>query len=381
MSHGVPPIARIRLARSMRHLLTVPAMLLLAGGAATLAGLLLVGGLAGIAVAALGGIVLFVGLIAAAVLLSIRLDVEEAAVRISWLGGGRTYALTPGPVTRVRFRGENASRLRRGRSALAWGLGRATLRGEEAIDIVRLASTPTAILVPTETGRLAIAPASDDDLLDALSRAARARRRLDELAEAAPRPEPSIAAAPAEAAEPEPEGAPEPDEVPTTLTGIQRALLEQRLAEERATQLRAEAEAAAEAERLAAERAAIVPVEPALGEDIVEPIGRRRRREAPPTPRFRRLPRGLRRPRPRAVFVLLPIIGAGVAWGIGVAGGRMPEAGTDLARLTSLALVLAGPATSVGALLALAFWPRLVGVVVAGGLAASVFVGRALFGA
>ena len=54
--------------------------------------------------------------------------------------------------------------------------------------------------------------------------------------------------------------------------------------------------------------------------------------------------------------------------------------GTDLARLTSLALVLAGPATSVGALMALAVWPRLVGVVVAGGLAASVFIGRALVG-
>ncbi|MBA2264727.1 MAG: hypothetical protein H0W10_08700 [Chloroflexi bacterium] len=88
----------------------------------------------------------------------------------------------------------------------------------------------------------------------------------------------------------------------------------------------------------------------------------------------------LRRPRPRAAFVLLPLLGAGAAWGVGIAAGHMPEAGTDLARITSLALVLAGPATSVGALLALAWWPRIVGVVVAGGLAASVFIGRALIG-
>jgi hypothetical protein len=75
------------------------------------------------------------------------------------------------------------------------------------------------------------------------------------------------------------------------------------------------------------------------------------------------------------------MVGAGIAWGAGTYLGRIPEAGTDLARLTSLALVLAGPATSVGAVMALAWWPRIVGVVVAGGLAASVFIGRALIGA
>jgi hypothetical protein len=74
------------------------------------------------------------------------------------------------------------------------------------------------------------------------------------------------------------------------------------------------------------------------------------------------------------------LVGAGAAWGVGLAVGGMPEPGTDLARLTSLALVLAGPATSVGAIMAMAWWPRIVGVVVAGGLAASVFIGRALIG-
>ena len=76
----------------------------------------------------------------------------------------------------------------------------------------------------------------------------------------------------------------------------------------------------------------------------------------------------MQRPGVRAVFVFLPLLGAGLAWLAGVAAGRMPEPGTDLARLTSLALVMAGPATSVGAVMALAWWPRLVGVVVTGGL-------------
>ena len=101
---------------------------------------------------------------------------------------------------------------------------------------------------------------------------------------------------------------------------------------------------------------------------VAEPAPRRRRRV------------GVQRPGARAVFVFLPLLGAGLAWGVGLASGRMPEPGSDLARLTSLALVMAGPATSVGAVMALAWWPRLVGVVVIGGLAASVFIGRALIG-
>ena len=95
-------------------------------------------------------------------LLSVRLDVEESAVHVSWIGGGRIYVLSPGPVTRVRLRGPNASRLRVRSGAFGWGLGRAVLRGEEPIQIVRLARTATAILVPTDRGRLAIAPASDE---------------------------------------------------------------------------------------------------------------------------------------------------------------------------------------------------------------------------
>jgi hypothetical protein len=88
----------------------------------------------------------------------------------------------------------------------------------------------------------------------------------------------------------------------------------------------------------------------------------------------------LRRPRPSAAFVLLPLLGAGAAWGLGLLTDGHPEPGTDLARLTALALVLAGPATSVGAIMARAWWPRLVGLVVAGGLCASAFIARALLG-
>jgi hypothetical protein len=84
------------------------------------------------------------------------------------------------------------------------------------------------------------------------------------------------------------------------------------------------------------------------------------------------------RPRPSWLLPLLPLAAAGGAWAAGVYIGRMPELGSDTARLTALALVLAGPGTTIGALMARTWWPRTVGVVVTGGLAASVFIGRAL---
>lgn len=376
MSQRVPPIARIRLARSLPRLLLTPLVVALAGAAAIVAGLLAVGGPAGIALAVLGGIAVTGALGASAVLLSVRLEVEESAVGLTWLGGERIYPLSPGPVTRVRLRGENSSRIRARTGALGWALGRARLRDEEEIEVVRLAPTRTAILVPTERGRLAIAAANDDLLLDALSRAARARQRLEALSDRVYAPA-VIAPAPVEPLEAA--RASEPTETANVLTGIERALLEQRLAEERVA-----ADAAARVEpQMVGEAPPVSPgptaisapeqAEAAPAPVEAEPLGL-------PVPRQRRKRGFLRRSRPRAAFVLLPLVGAGVAWGVGIAAGRMPESGTDLARLTSLALVLAGPATSVGAIVALAWWPRIVGVVVAGGLAASVFIGRALIG-
>src|SRR5918999_4414731 len=242
------PIARVRLARSLPRLMALPLLLLVTAGAATAAGLFAVPPPAGFAIAAVGGVLALIGLGLLAVLLSVRLEVAESAIRVSWIGGGRTHALSPGPVTRVRLRGATASRLRVRSGAFGWGLGRATLRGEEAIEIVRLAPTATAILVPTDRGRLAIAPARDDDLLHALSRAARARQQHEaQLAEAAAAAS-DAQVAPAEVPEPEPQRA---------LTGIERAMLEQRLAAEReAAELSAAAEVAAPAAQVEAEGAA-----------------------------------------------------------------------------------------------------------------------------
>ena len=360
-----PPIARIRLARSLPRVLAWP--VLVAGTGLMAAATWLVGsfgtGAGGTLFGVLGGVLVLIGLVVATVLLSVRLEVHEAAVRVSWIGGERVYVLVRGPVTRVRLRGPEASSLRPRFGMFGWALGAARLRDEEDIHVVRLARTPTAILVPTERGRLAIAAADEESLLDALSRAARARQRLEELIEAAPageRPEPP--ATPIGAGD-----APDaPVEVePRVLTGIERALLERRLADERAA---AEATSGDDEDGVTVHRPEVEDLAPPPTAAAGMRVRAGQRRMA------------LGRPRPAVAFVLLPLVGAGAAWAIGLGAGTYPGASTDAGRLTALALVLAGPATSVGAMMALAWWPRIVGVVVGGGLAASVFIGRALLG-
>jgi hypothetical protein len=345
------PIARIRLARSRSRLLAVPIALALAGAGAVGVGLLVAQGTAGLVLAALGGLVMLGGLVGAVLLLSVRLEVAESAVSLTWLGGRRAYGLVPGPVTRVQLRGRRASTLRPRSGALGWGIGPARLRGEEEIELVRLAATPTAILIPTDRGRLAIAPANEQDLLEALAHAAQARQRAEAAEEKV---------AEERAAEPDPdlEAAP-----PSALTGIERALLEERLARERDEARRAVMEA-----QLAASSMATTGPQPGAPPATV------------PLPAARRRSLGLARPRAGWAFVLMPTAAAAIAWWIGMLVGGIPEPGTDLARLTSLGLVLAGPATSVGAIMTLAWWPRLVGVIVAGGLAATIFIGRSFIG-
>ena len=360
MARRPEPIARIPLARSVPRVLVQPALFVIAGGALAAYGVLMHVLPVAAALAAMGGALVLIGLAWAAWVLSVRLDVEEAAIRVHWLGGERRYPLVAGPVTRVRFRGESASRIRSRTGVLGWQLGAATLREEEEIHVVRLAPTASAILVPTEQGRLAIAAATEADLLDALTLAARERQRLEDEAAAAEAATAAVA-----------EQVDEAEAEPLPLTGIERALLEERLAAERAA---AEAGAALPPEAQAELTAP--PVEAALPAPSEHaPRERRGRLRRPSVARLR-----VRRPRPSSILVVLPLVGAGAAWGIGLVTGRMPPPGTDIARLTALGLVLAGPATSIGAIMALAWWPRLVGVVVAGGLAAAVLLGRVLLG-
>jgi hypothetical protein len=374
MADRVPPIARVRLARSVPRLLIVPFVVTVAGAAAIASGIVVGGGVAGIALAVIGAVLVAGSIVGALVLLSVHVDVEESAVVVGKLGGTRRYVLTPGPVTRVRIRGPNASRLRPRFGAIGWGIGRARLRGEEEIELVRLARTRTVILIPTERGRLAVAPARDEELLDALSRAARARQRQESSSSAMPAPalEPESPPVTSAAAPAAPEPIVEPEAPPVPMTGIERALLEERLAREHLDEERAAEEMAAAMAAAAVAVEAAPEAEPGA-ELVVHPGVAATEAEARP----RRAARWVA----ATSFVLLPTAAAAIALAVGATIGEIPEPGSDVAKITALALVLAGPGTSVGAIMALAWWPRIVGIVVAGGLAATVFIGRSLVGA
>lgn len=374
MARRAQPIARVRLARSFPRLLAAPLLAIALAAALIAAGLLVVGGTPGLAMAAAGAALGLLGLLGAAVPLSVRVHIEESIVRVRWLFGRRVYLLTPGSLTRVHLHGEGASPLRSG-FRFGWAIGPAVLRNVEEIHVVRLAPTETVILIPTARGRLAIATSDEQHLIEALTRAAQARARAEELIAAAP--EPTMAPEQGAAA-----GIAEPD--PRLLTGIERALYEEQLARRRAE---GGALAAAPAVAITTRESVAVPepITPAGPRRIFRrPSWARRRAGAPAmtvsmpavSRRGRALP--IRRPRPSWLLPVVPLAAAGAAWAVGMYVGRMPESGSDGARLTALALVLAGPATTIGAIMARTWWPRIVGVVVTGGLAASVFIGRAL---
>jgi len=161
MSSPVVPIAPIPLARANGRLLIVPAILFLAGLVATAGGIVR-GDAWGIGLVAAGLLVAVLSIAMWLMLVTVRLDVEVATLRVRRLGGETRYTLVRGPVTRVPLRGPDAARLRPGFGALGWGLGRARLRGNEPIELVRMAPTETMILVPTDRGRVGIAPASEE---------------------------------------------------------------------------------------------------------------------------------------------------------------------------------------------------------------------------
>jgi hypothetical protein len=363
------PLARIHLERSLPHVLSVPVFVLLAGAGAVAVGVL-TGGALGIVLMVLGAVVVVTGVAGALVLLSVRLDVEEARIRLRWFGGQRLYPLARGAVTRVTVRGPEASSLRPRLGAFGWAIGRARLRDDETIDIVRLAPTRTVILVPTELRRLAIAPRSEAELLEALTDAAQVRQRLEELARTV---------APAEEIEPseleaEAEREIEAEDVEAepahALTGIERALLEARLAAERAALEEGPPPAAATTGTAVEARSTAAPDRGSV--EAAEPLPRPRLRWPGP-----RLPPALGT---SIAFMALPLLAAVLIWGLGGALDRLPPDGTDRMNVVTLALVLGGPATAVGALMARIWWPRLIGVVVTSGLAALVVAARALLG-
>ncbi|HEX6656187.1 MAG TPA: hypothetical protein VF153_08260 [Candidatus Limnocylindria bacterium] len=386
MTSPVVPIAPVPLARSNGRLLIVPAILFVAGLVATAGGIVR-GDAWGIGLVAAGLLVAFLSVAMWLMLITVRLDVEVATLRVRRLGGETRYTLVRGPVTRVPLRGPDAARLRPGFGALGWGLGRARLRGDERIELVRMAPSDTMILVPTDRGRVGIAPVSEEQLLSALAAAARIQHRLDEVAGRARAFAPAPPAPPEEQAPPEPEAT--ADERPPggrVLTGIERAILEERLAAQRAAALEAadsERDAAADSARMAAFMAADKVAAPATA------ITRPARRPARTLPNVHVSRPSIGVPRPQLtvsgdrlrdfVVLALPAVAAVAVWYVATTQQRLDLPQAQL-RPVAAALLATGPAAALAGIAARIWFPRLLGLVTITSLIGVALVARALFG-
>ena len=368
MAELTTQISLVRLARDRVRLFGVPvALLLLAAGAG--AGGLLLRGPAGISLAALAALAALAGIYLVALVTSYRLLVEPGGLRLRWLGGEHRYRLIRGQVTRVVVPRGGTAVLRPRFGALGWAVGPAVLRGQEPIELIRLSLRPALIVVPTDRGRLAIAAALESDLLAALAHAVRLQERVEEVAARRAMPAPAQADAPIPAQKP----------VPRVLTGIERTLIEQRLAAERAAALAAGQPPPALA-------AAVETVPQAVSAPTVAQPAPVRAVAAPPPTRGRERarwerPSWLAVPGPASVVaampIALPLVGAVIAWITVTVTGR-PVLPPDEARLLLAALGLAGPAGALGAFIARTWYPRLGGLVAASSIAALALLTRTI---
>lgn len=398
MSEQTVAIAHIRLARRPKRIFAVPAVLWIVGAVlAVVAALVLTGPLLalGIGIAILLAIL---GACLALVTLSTAVRIEVGAVRVHWIGGERVYALERGSVTRLSLRGGSAARLRTHLRSWLSPIGVATLRGEERIEMVRLAPSASGILVPTDRGRLLLVPALEQELLNALAASARVQARLEQVVE---RTRALAARVPAgdEAARSAAVDRAAAEIEPRFLTGIERQILEERLAADRVAAIHsAEAERAAaeaevaERERVEAERAAAA-ARPAEEESRPRRRWPGRRASEPaavavsvPEPRPPATPVSHRRRRRSTmtappgtgmliVLSLAPTVVAAVTWVlvVVVGGDHGPQAPG-----LSAGLLTMGPLGSSGVLMARAWWPRLAPLVALTAILALLLLGWSL---
>jgi hypothetical protein len=374
------PIARVALACDVRRILTLPLLLAVTGLSAALAGLLL-GGMAEVA-AVVGGALAIAGAVLLAIVpLSLRMDVEVGGLRMQWLGGSRRFQLARGPVTRVALTGPSAGSIRSRLPVLGWSFGRAVLRGDERIVLVRLARTETVIVVPTDRGRLAIAAAAEGDLLEALGAAARVQQRLDEVGGRvlAAFPE-GLAALEEPAPAPPSEEEREAREAEHFLTGIERAQLEARLAAAREAALMA-----AEAERRAALAAAeTVPADtstaprPSTERRVLLRPNRARERRAATWTRPAWATDARLHTLGTISWALVPLAASLAAWGLAEANQAVAGSEGTWSRLVALGLTLGGPAAALAVVAARAWWPKLTGLIAVGAVASLVLTARAV---
>lgn len=104
---------------------------------------------------------------------TMRLEALPGQIRLRSLLGNRRYELAKGEVRRLRlppgWRSPVAATFR----GLGVRMGAGELEGEKLVGVIALARPASLLMVPTTDGRLAIAVASETELLVALTRATR----------------------------------------------------------------------------------------------------------------------------------------------------------------------------------------------------------------
>jgi hypothetical protein len=164
-THPAPRPRPVALFRSPIRLVLAAGIRAAVGGLAVWTGLG-IPGLLGTALIAAGSTVLVYAAILSLFFATVRLEIGPAEIQVAWALGRFRYRLRRGPLTRL------APRRRRlvdaQLSFLGLELGGAKLAGEQLAGVLALGPAPALIAIPTDAGRLALAPRTEDELLDAL---------------------------------------------------------------------------------------------------------------------------------------------------------------------------------------------------------------------
>lgn len=160
----------IRLKRRPMRLLAVVGVRALIGGAAMLTGQT-APGTEGTVLRIAGAIILGYAALLGLYLASLRLEARPGELLLHSLFGTRRYRLARGTVTRLWLPRSWRSPLKAETSGLGVRIGQGELKGEKLVGVVALDRSATLLMVPAVGGRLAVAAASEDELLTALAAA------------------------------------------------------------------------------------------------------------------------------------------------------------------------------------------------------------------
>ena len=160
----------IRLKRRSTRLLGVVGLRALIGAAAVLTGLT-APGTEGTVLRIAGAIILGYAALLGLYLASLRLEARPGELHLHSLFGTRRYRLAAETVMRLWLPRSWRSPLEADITGLGVRIGQGKLKGEKLVGVVALDRSATLLMVPAVGGRLAVAAASEDELLTALAAA------------------------------------------------------------------------------------------------------------------------------------------------------------------------------------------------------------------